>query len=286
MTSRETARGRSLRRRTTVLIPLSLALFARAGLAVDRTWDGGGGDNNWSTAANWTSDTAPGTLDRAVFNGTSTKSATIDVPIDVAGILISTGYTGTITQGAGASVTVGSSGYSQADGTFLGGSAGLTFTDVFNQSGGAFTAGSGTMDVNYTFALSGNATFTATSGTFFVAYTFSRISTATFNHNGGTVVFDTAFGSSVFVPDTSAFTTFQNVTVSKNGGSGIFLGDDGLIVVGALLLNDGNISSGTVVPRRASPFPPPSTAERDRCGSPAGRIRPSRTTEASSQPKP
>ena len=75
-------------------------VFSRPASAVNRTWDGGGVDNNWTTAANW-SDDGPGVADIAVFDGTSTKDATIDAPFNVAGIQINAGYSGTITQAAG-----------------------------------------------------------------------------------------------------------------------------------------------------------------------------------------
>src|SRR5215217_3426644 len=35
------------------------------------TWDGGGGDGNWTTAANWASDTAPIAGDLLQFGGTT-----------------------------------------------------------------------------------------------------------------------------------------------------------------------------------------------------------------------
>ncbi|MEK9156266.1 MAG: hypothetical protein AAB360_03105, partial [Patescibacteria group bacterium] len=39
------------------------------------TWDGGGADSNWATAANWSADTAPVVGDDVVFNSTSYKPA-------------------------------------------------------------------------------------------------------------------------------------------------------------------------------------------------------------------
>ncbi|HUS83960.1 MAG TPA: hypothetical protein VMX56_02360, partial [Anaerolineales bacterium] len=65
------------------------------------TWDGGGTTNNWSEAANWSLDVVPGSADTATFDGTSIKPATIDASINVGGINISAGYTGTITQANG-----------------------------------------------------------------------------------------------------------------------------------------------------------------------------------------
>ncbi|HRH32110.1 MAG TPA: hypothetical protein PLK06_02170, partial [bacterium] len=83
------------------------------------TWDGGGSDgtcggaagdgNKWSCGLNWSGDVAPGASDIATFNGTSTKNATIDSNISVAGIDINTGYTGIITQASGVTITVGTS---------------------------------------------------------------------------------------------------------------------------------------------------------------------------------
>jgi hypothetical protein len=53
-----------------------LAVLAGAStlLAVDRTWDGEGGDGLWGTAANWSGDTVPGLADRAIIttNGFAT----------------------------------------------------------------------------------------------------------------------------------------------------------------------------------------------------------------------
>lgn len=62
-------------------------------------WDGGGADNNWSTAANWTLDTVPAGSDTATFNATSTKNCSIDVDVSLAGIDIKAPYSGTISFG-------------------------------------------------------------------------------------------------------------------------------------------------------------------------------------------
>ena len=88
------------------------------------TWGGGGSDNKWSNPVNWSGNTVPGTADVATFNATSTKVCTIDTAVNVAGLSIAAGYTGTVTQIG--SITVGSSNFSQAAGTFTGGSADIT----------------------------------------------------------------------------------------------------------------------------------------------------------------
>lgn len=183
---------------------------------VNRTWDGGGVDgtcggagtaNNWSCPANWSSDTAPTASDVAIFDGTSTKDATINANISVAGISINAGYTGTITQSGSFTVTVGSSHYSQAAGTF--------------------TGGSGTIDINGTFTLSGG-TFTSTSGTLEVGRnigsneTILTVSSGTFSHNNGTVKFNpSGNGFGIFTADINTTLTLYNIEVSN----GLNLGD-------------------------------------------------------------
>ena len=58
-----------------------------------RTWDGGGSTNNWSEAANWSSDTKPTTGDDVVFDGTSSKACTLDEDTaNIATLTLSTGY--------------------------------------------------------------------------------------------------------------------------------------------------------------------------------------------------
>jgi len=72
-----------------------------------RTWDNGGGDGLWSTAANWSSNTKPVAGDSVIFDGTSTANCTIDEAINVADFNINAGYTysagvsGTITSNTG-----------------------------------------------------------------------------------------------------------------------------------------------------------------------------------------
>lgn len=111
--------------------------------ALTHTWTGAGATENWSDAANWSSGVVPGSADVAVFDPTSTKPAVLDVNVSVDGLRVDTGYTGTITQGAGVTLTVGASGYSQADGAFVGGTAAITMNGPSTVSGGSFTSTTG-----------------------------------------------------------------------------------------------------------------------------------------------
>lgn len=126
------------------------------------TWDGGGGDSNWSTAANWVGDVVPATADTAVFDGTSSKACTINDSVSILGLQIQGLYTGTVSREPGVTVTVGTSGYTQSGGTFTGGSGvgGVTLNGPFSMTGGTFNAPTAGIDLN----VSGN--FSVTGGTF------------------------------------------------------------------------------------------------------------------------
>jgi hypothetical protein len=61
---------------------------------ISRTWDGGGNDGKWSTAANWLGDQVPDSIDRVLFNATCTRSCTLDVNGKALSITFTSGYTG------------------------------------------------------------------------------------------------------------------------------------------------------------------------------------------------
>jgi CSLREA domain-containing protein len=60
-------------------------------------WDGGGADNNFSTAANWEGDVVPGTLNYIIFSATSGKNITVDGSHEVRGVIYGGGYAGNMT---------------------------------------------------------------------------------------------------------------------------------------------------------------------------------------------
>jgi trimeric autotransporter adhesin len=63
-------------------------------------WDGEGGDNNGTTAANWSGDTVPSSSDVAIFDSASSKHAVLDVgfPSTLHGLVIEDSYGGVVTQ--------------------------------------------------------------------------------------------------------------------------------------------------------------------------------------------
>ncbi len=209
--------------------------------AANITWTGGGGNNLWDNASNWSTATVPTSTDVAIFSASSSNPVSIDTNVNVLGIVVTSTYGGTITQGAGYTVTIGSSGYGQSGGTFTGsGNASDTITvgGNFVQSGGTFTSTAGTL------AVTGNLTLSA----------------GTFNAHGGIVSF---VGGSYSTITCSSSPTFSTVSFNKNNtgaadiiilaGCTIPLGNNPTVGLGGsndgnpILLNYGTITgSGTV----------------------------------------
>ncbi len=187
------------------------------------TWDGGGADNNWSTCANWTTDTCPAAGDTVTFNGTSTKSVTIDAgaPASVATLTIAAGYTGTITLARTFATTTT---FSQATGTFTASNQSFTMA-AFTLSGGTFTASSGTTTI------SGAVTVTGT---------------PTFNHNSGTVNFTGGTATIACNGISLNLATFNNTAAKTiSSGCSIPIGNNPTIA-NAITLNGTLTGSGTL----------------------------------------
>lgn len=195
----------------------SLFLFftSQPAFAVTRTWDGGGGDNNWFTAANWSGDTRPGSSDIAQFDSTSTKDSTVDGSFagSVAGVVITSGYTGTITQSR--SLTVGSSNFAQGGGTWSAGSQTLTVNGTFTVSGGTHTATTGTWNVQSDFTYSGG-TLTTTGSTLTLTGTTQNSAVTCGGHSAFNLTINkTSTGTTTFADNC----TFSNLTRSDGAVS-------------------------------------------------------------------
>ena len=59
-----------------LLVPFLILICSYSALAATRTWDGGGSDANWQTAANWVDDIAPIPNDDLVFPATAAQFST------------------------------------------------------------------------------------------------------------------------------------------------------------------------------------------------------------------
>lgn len=164
-------------------------------------WTGGGGNANWNTAGNWQGGVAPGSGNIAVFNSTcvSNCSPTINASINVSGVRVDSGYSGTITQGAGNSITIGSGNWIQLAGNFAGGNSNITLDGSIILAGGNFTSTSGNF---YLPGTGGGRYATIKSPTYFT-------------HNSGTIFFGTNQYADGGITTDALNVDFYNVTLGR-----------------------------------------------------------------------
>ncbi len=194
-------------------------------------WSGAGGNSNWDNAANWSGGIVPGVNDLAEFSSASgvNSDVTLNVNVDVKGLRMNTGYTGTITQSAGVTIVIGDRGWFQNAGTFLGSNAAITLNGNMTLNGGSYRATSGTTTSEFNFLVNNTPTFTA---------------------NNGTFVFTGANGGSTI---SAGSTQFFNLTLA--GTNGVFkLNSSTVTANGTLTMGDsvsasGGVSNGTIVAR-------------------------------------
>jgi len=179
---------------------------------------------NWSTSSGGAGGASvPDGNDTAIFDGNGLGNCTLDINIAVYGFHIQSGYTGTITQSGGNTLTVNSNDFVQADGTFAG--------------------GSGAIDINGTLTLSAG-TFTATSGTLTLFEHLTQTG-GTFNHNNGTFKFD---GNNQINVDVPGSLTLHDLEIGMAGSSRAVRMTDGdtLIATGDFSLSAGKFDNGTI----------------------------------------
>ncbi len=189
-----------------------------------KIWDGGGSDNNWSTAANWSGNTVPSTSDDVVFNNTSTKNCVLDASVNVTSTSFSSTFTGNFSFGTGSYT--------------------LDIEENADFStGGSITAGDGTLE----FSGTSQQTFTPKSG-----QTFPDIEQT---NTGGTVVSTNSFSAGALsissgTLDLSAEGLVHSVTTVTVTGGGLDFGTSTLEATGNVNLNNAGFTvtpgTGTV----------------------------------------
>ncbi len=161
-------------------------------------WSGSG---NWSDAANWSKDIVPTSISKVLFNATSLDDSTIDAfGGDIASLVITSGYTGNITQSNDLSI---SGSYIQSGGTFNQ-NANLSIGGSYTSTGGTFNAGSQPI----TFTGSG----TITSG----STLFNNLNIST---TGTYIVTDGITTTGNFTQTSGIFVTDPTQTTFSVGGS-------------------------------------------------------------------
>lgn len=206
-------------------------------------------NNDWKNPVNWASasggtggESCPTSTDNAIFDGTYTANCNINGPLNVGGITIASGYTGTITQNGNA-ITVGTSGIRMNNGTFNGGSGAITVNGPLTINGASATFKSTSADLTL------NGDFTLTAGTF--------------THNNGRVVVSdnmtwtgsaSLYDMTVSAPSSTktisvdaATTVTVNNTFALGGSGALFLNGTGTIAAKAAITlgNTGMNGGGT-----------------------------------------
>lgn len=123
----------------------------------------------WSLGANWSGLTAPSSGNIAVFDGGCVNcNPTFTAHVNVRGLRLDSGYSGTIQQDTTYNFTIGASGYVQVAGTFAGSTAASRTFSVFDGrstiAGGSFTTPAGTLTVTNGWRILGSPTFLARAG--------------------------------------------------------------------------------------------------------------------------
>jgi len=154
------------------------------------TWDGGGGDENWDTCDNWSTNTCPTSSDTAQFNSTSVKNATINTNITITSFNINSGYTGIVTQSANIDM---SGSFTLNDGTYTWSSGSWNVQQSFDVDNGAtlnLTGATVTFDGGYA-----QYTNLYCTGTFPAAIVISKSSNAYFSIASGCTVVNPTISS-------------------------------------------------------------------------------------------
>jgi hypothetical protein len=161
----------------------------------------------------------PGAGDVAIFDGTSSKAAVTTANVSVGGVVVTAAYAGSITQGAGRTITVGASGWVQDGAAFVGSAASVTVNGPFTLTGGAYTSTTGTLSVSGAFT----------------------IGAGTFSHNGGTL---RVTGPAAPVDVAGSLTVWNLVLAHNNATSKTLDPADLLVADGTLTLTNGRWDGG------------------------------------------
>ncbi len=217
--------------------------------SVPFTWTGAV-SSNWSTGGNWIGGVAPGPSDIAIFNDqcTANCNVTVNAAVSVAGISVATTYTGTITQTTFA-MTIGSQGWVQRGGAFVGGSAGISFSGSGVNSrlrleGGSFTSTSGTLDLYVSPLEITSGSFVHNSGT--VKLGGSYIAHVTYST--GAVTFYNLYFNSVYENFTlggATWTVNGTLTINDSDGNGMRLNSGTVRALGDVVLLGTGIRGGS-----------------------------------------
>ncbi|MFM8803948.1 MAG: hypothetical protein ACKOK8_08575, partial [Planctomycetia bacterium] len=206
------------------------------------TWDGGGGNNNWNTPANWVGDTAPvpATTNDLIFSGTTKTGPAVSVTtpyvlnslsfaagsgsFSIGGVTNSRIQLGSITNSSSVLQTIGSTLGNPiveftTGGTVDTGTAGLLIQGALQGAGSITKTGAGQLGISNLLSNSYSGTINATSGTLLVGANLSSAnveigSSATLNTSLSGAAVNNLTVDGTLQPGTAA--TFGGLNVGGN----------------------------------------------------------------------
>ena len=227
-----------------ILILISGVFISNAFSAV-KTWDGGGADTNWTTAANWTNDTAPSANDDLVFPATAAQFTTNN------NFFILTVFRSITFEGG--TYTVGGNPFRLSNGLIIGGGTQTINTAVTTTTAQTFSAAAGSLTTlailsvgsgGLMFDGDGNIGVGLISGSGAIVKNGlgAALLASASGYNGSILLNDGIFVVDANIPN-SAVTINGGVI---GGGQFGFSGFGGTGTIGATNVTSGAISAGTL----------------------------------------
>ncbi len=193
-----------------------LVVISHIAAAQTTTWIKNGAAGNWNNAANWSNGIPSLATSVAVFNGTGTANCNIDIALSILQLNINAGYTGAVTN-TNLSIQISSGGFSQAAGTFNGGTGSMQINGPFVVTGGIFNSTSNTLSVSKSpFTVSGG-TFNANNGSVFLVAEIGCSPPLPFYVNGTITFSNLTYSSLTGQTPNCGFTFITNDTITVNG---------------------------------------------------------------------
>ncbi|HEX7255988.1 MAG TPA: Calx-beta domain-containing protein [Gaiellaceae bacterium] len=201
--------------------------FSTAACAGTKTWDGGGGNNSWFTAANWSGDTLPGAADHVCIDNTPHESIAYNGTTTVASItsaepLVVSGGTLTISPPGGAAGQGSTLAGLTMNGANIAGSGNIAISGPFSWSQGSM----GGTGVASTTTVSSGMTLTANTHKFLSNRTL--VLAADTNHQEGTLRLDN--GAVVVNQAGRTYTLSNEADLDWGSGAGPRLDNAGTLV--------------------------------------------------------
>ncbi len=238
-----------------------------------KEWDGGGADNKWGTAANWTDDALPSATDTISFGGSYVGNCTLNIDATVKAVIFTSAYTGTFVFSSGNTLTITGLGDFRSGGAFTASGGTLAFTgttaQTFYPGTGTFPAiqqnGSGGTTISTNNLSAGILTITSGSlglgaglihtvtnvlgsgdldfGSSTLQVSGTTVNLGSFNsvtEGTGTLIF-TGSSPQTFTPKSSA--TMYRIT--QNGSGGTTVSTNAFILSNAFTITSGTFDLGT-----------------------------------------